>query len=85
MKSAAVSKDPIQLEASVTPKLEAYLFNSPARTHFKVFPGNLAEAINKHGLREAQRQIEVFLPTSRGISDPDLYLPTHFGRTTIVP
>jgi len=70
MESAAESKDPIQLEALVTPKIEAYLGNSPAGTRFKVFPGNLAEAINKHGLREAQRKIDAFCQQIGGSQAP---------------
>lgn len=60
MISAADSKDPIQLEALVIPKLEAIARNSPARQRYKVFPGNLAATINKFGLEEAQQQIQIF-------------------------
>ncbi len=70
MISAADSKDPIQLEASVTPKLDAVLGNSSARERFKVFPGNIADAINKFGLQEAQRQIQFFCENLRGSQTP---------------
>ena len=66
MISASDSKDPIELEALVTPQLDAALINSPLRQLFRVFPGNIADTINKFGLQEAQRQIRIFYEHLRG-------------------
>jgi len=70
MISAADSKDPIQLEALVVPQLETLLANSSARSRYKLFPGNLAHAINKFGVQEAQRQIETFCENLKGTHTP---------------